>query len=99
MDNNIMTDKDINRLAELLFEKIMERQDKFDNNVQEEVERILEQGFIQDHGLTNEEFFIGELARLQTILMLYEDKEEFEKAALILNKIKKIERKLNLTDD
>tara|TARA_R110000772_G_C13090285_1_gene418488 strand:- start:52 stop:351 length:300 start_codon:yes stop_codon:yes gene_type:complete len=99
MDNNIMTDKDINRLAELLFEKIMERQDKFDNNVQEEVERMLEQGFIQDHGLTNEEFFIGELARLQTILMLYEDKEEFEKAALILNKIKKIERKLNLTDD
>jgi len=94
-----MTDKDINRLAELLFEKIMERQDKFDNNVQEEVERMLEQGFIQDHGLTNEEFFIGELARLQTILMLYEDKEEFEKAALILNKIKKIERKLNLTDD
>ena len=78
MDNNIMTDKDINRLAELLFEKIMERQDKFDNNVQEEVERMLEQGFIQDHGLTNEEFFIGELARLQTILMLYEDKEEFE---------------------
>tara|TARA_R100000935_G_C2694347_1_gene107770 strand:- start:50 stop:349 length:300 start_codon:yes stop_codon:yes gene_type:complete len=99
MDNNIMTDKDINRLAELLFEKIMERQDKFDNNVQEEVERMLEKGFIQDHGLTNEEFFIGELARLQTILMLYEDKEEFEKAALILNKIKKIERKLNLTDD
>tara|TARA_R110002050_G_scaffold170415_2_gene302250 strand:+ start:619 stop:918 length:300 start_codon:yes stop_codon:yes gene_type:complete len=99
MDNNIMTDKDINRLAELLFEKIMERQDKFDNNVQEEVERMLEQGFIQDHGLTNEEFFIGELARLQTILMLYEDKEEFEKAALILNKIKKIERKLNLTDE
>jgi len=26
-----MNDKDINRLAELLFEKIMERQDKFDN--------------------------------------------------------------------
>ena len=87
MDNNIMTDKDINRLAELLFEKIMERQHKFDNNVQEEVERMLEKGFIQDHGLTNEEFFIGELARLQTILMLYEDIEEFEKAALRLNKI------------
>lgn len=96
MDNNNMNDDAINRLAEILFEKIMERQDKFDNEYHEQVERMMEQGFMQDHGLTNEEFFIGELARLQTILMLYEDKEEFEKAALILNKIKKIERKLNL---
>ncbi len=96
MDNNIMNDKDINRLAELLFEKIMERQDKFDNEYHEQVERMMEQGFMQDHGLTNEEFFIGELARLQTILMLYEEKEEFEKAAIILNKIKKIEKKLRI---
>tara|TARA_R110002020_G_scaffold471968_1_gene699506 strand:- start:1 stop:294 length:294 start_codon:yes stop_codon:yes gene_type:complete len=96
MDNNNMNDDAINKLAEILFEKIMERQDKFDNEYHEQVERMMEQGFMQDHGLTNEEFFIGELARLQTILMLYEDKEEFEKAALILNKIKKIERKLNL---
>jgi uncharacterized protein YllA (UPF0747 family) len=96
MDNNNMNDDAINKLAEILFEKIMERQDKFDNEYHEQVERMMEQGFMQDHGLTNEEFFIGELARLQTILMLYEDKEEFEKAALILNKIKKIEKKLNL---
>ncbi len=95
MDNNNMNDDAINKLAEILFEKIMERQDKFDNEYHEQVERMIEQGFMQDHGLTNEEFFIGELARLQTILMLYEDKEEFEKAALILNKIKKIEKKLN----
>ena len=47
---------------------------------------------------SQEEFFIGELARLQTILVIYEDKEEYEKAALILNKIKKIMKKLGLND-
>ena len=91
-----MTDKELNRLAELLFEKIMERQDKFDTEYHEQVEAMMEKGFMQDHGLTNEEYFVGELARLQTILAIYEDKEEYEKAAIILKKIKKIAKKLGI---
>ena len=56
----------------------------------------MEKGFMQEHGLSQEEFFVGELARLQTILSIYEDKEEYEKAAIILKKIKKIARKLGI---
>ena len=91
-----MTEDEIEKLAQLLFEKIMERQDKFDTEYHEQVEAMMEKGFIQDHGLTNEEYFVGELARLQTILAIYEDKEEYEKAAIILKKIKKIAKKLGI---
>ena len=45
--------------------------------------------------MSDEEMLIGELARLQTILMILEDKEEYEKAAIILKKIDKINKKLN----
>ena len=51
---------------------------------------------MQEHGLSQEEFFVGELARLQTILSIYEDKEEYEKAAIILKKIRKIAKKLGI---
>ncbi len=46
-------------------------------------------------GLNQEERLVGELARLQTIMMIFEDKEEYEKAAMILKKIDKINEKLN----
>ena len=42
-----------------------------------------------------EEILVSELARLNTILAMLENKEEYRKAAIILNKIKRIENKLN----
>ena len=74
----------------------MERQDAFDTQYHEQVAAMMEKGFMQEHGLSQEEFFVGELARLQTILSIYEDKEEYEKAAIILKKIRKIAKKLGI---
>ena len=37
---------------------------------------------------------LGELARLQTILMIYENNEEYEKAAVILSKLQSIKSRL-----
>jgi uncharacterized protein YqgQ len=42
-----------------------------------------------------EELLVSELARLNTILAMLEEKEEYRKAAIIMNKIKRIENKLN----
>ena len=42
-----------------------------------------------------EEELIGELAKLTTLLSIYEDKEQYEKAKIIKNKIKIITKKLN----
>ena len=51
-----------------------------------------------EYDITEEEMLMGELARLQTILMIYEDQDTvdgYKKAAMITNKIKKIQIKLN----
>ena len=42
-----------------------------------------------------EEKLISELAKLTTLLIMYEEKELYEKAAIIKNKIRIINKKLN----
>ena len=42
-----------------------------------------------------EEHLIAELARLTTLLSIYEEKEQYEKAKIIENKIKIVTNKLN----
>jgi len=41
-----------------------------------------------------EEILISELARLNTVLAILESKEQYRKAAIILKKIKRIEKRL-----
>jgi len=44
---------------------------------------------------SDEEFLVAELARLMTLLNLYEDKEQYRKAAIIKNKLNIIQKKLD----
>jgi len=41
---------------------------------------------------TDEQMIIAEVARLMTLLSQYEESEEYEKAAIIQNKITKLEK-------
>jgi protein-arginine kinase activator protein McsA len=43
---------------------------------------------------SDEEVLLSELARLMTLLSSYEEREQYEKAAIINGKIKHIENKL-----
>ena len=45
---------------------------------------------------TEEEFLISEMARLHTLLALYEGQEEFMKAAIIKRRLEIVQNKLNL---
>jgi hypothetical protein len=100
-----MKEDEIERLADLLFDKIMERQEQADQEYHEQIQKLVNNGYqissVQaekykdELGLNQEERLVGELARLQTIMMIFEDKEEYEKAAMILKKIDKINNKLN----
>ena len=100
-----MKEDAIEKLAQLLFDKIMEKQEQADQEYHEQIQRLVNNGYqissVQaekykdELGLNNEEKLVGELARLQTIMMIFEDKEEYEKAAIILKKIDKINNKLN----
>ena len=100
-----MKEDEIEKLAQLLFDKIMEKQEQADQEYHEQIQRLVNNGYqissVQaekykdELGLNQEEKLVGELARLQTIMMIFEDKEEYEKAAMILKKIDKINNKLN----
>lgn len=87
-------------LADLIFDRIVEKQEQMDEDYHNQVRKLYENGFIIDNvtdkfGMNEEEKLVGELAKLQTIMMILEDKEEYEKAAIILKKINVINKKLN----
>jgi|TARA_B100000497_G_scaffold114607_1_gene137322 hypothetical protein len=95
-----MTKKEIQMLADLIFDRIVEKQDQMDEDYNNQVRKLYENGFIIDDvtdklGMDDEERLVGELAKLQTIMMILEGKEEYEKAAIILKKINNINKKLN----
>ncbi len=95
MDNRTkMTNEELEILAELLFDKLMERQEEYDREFEESVQDMFKAGFTAELKLTEEELMIGELARLQTLMMLYENKEEYEKAAVLLKKVNDIKKRL-----
>jgi uncharacterized protein YllA (UPF0747 family) len=95
-----MKDDAIERLAQLLFDKIMEKQEQADIEYADQVQSLMNNGYVINDitdklGINEEEKLVGELAKMQTIMMILEDKEEYEKAAVILKKIKNINKKLN----
>ena len=96
----MMNEDEIERLADLLFDRIVEKQDQMDEDYNNQVRKLYENGFVIDDvtdklGMDDEERLVGELAKLQTIMMILEGKEEYEKAAIILKKINNINKKLN----
>jgi hypothetical protein len=95
-----MKDDAIEKLAQLLFDKIMEKQEQADIEYADQIQGLMNNGYVIDDitnklGINEEEKLVGELAKMQTIMMILEDKEEYEKAAIILKKINVINRKLN----
>ena len=102
-----MTEQEMNDFADILAEKvfklIMERQAELDQQFIEqvkasghEIELTIQQDvFGNRKNATEEEVLLAEIARLMTLLSAYEDKEQYEKAAIIKRKIEHIENKLN----
>ena len=96
-----MKDDAIERLAQLLFDKIMEKQEQADIEYADQIQQLYSNGYTIEKSksdglsLSDEERLVGELAKMQTIMMILEDKEEYEKAAIILKKINNINKKLN----
>ncbi len=100
----MMTKKQMNELADLVASKIiLELFGDADSraNAQEQFEKDFAPtdhlaGIFAD--MTDEEMLIGELARLQTILMIYESQDNtagYEKAARVLKKLRIIQQKLS----
>lgn len=59
------------------------------------VEKLIIHKRNEEIRMQQEEELLGELARLQTMLHIYEDNEEYMKASIIKNKLDKLNKKLD----
>ena len=71
-----MENFDYDRLADLIVDKLVQKQKQLDRE-QEEVEHQ-----------------IAELARLETLVHLYEEQEKYQKAAIVLRKLNNLKARL-----
>ena len=94
-----MTKKQMNELADIIISKLEIKQQQWDDEFHDSIADIYgKEGHKEAFIMSEEEMLIGELARLQTILMIYENKEEYEKAAIVLSKLNAIKTKLRKGD-
>jgi len=99
-----MNNEEKMRLAEYIADLVVNRlNSQFDFQIREEQEidnniELLVDDLLNDKTSISddiEEHLIAELARLTTLLTIYEDKEQYEKASIIKNKIRIINKKLD----
>jgi len=92
-----MSEDEIEKLAVMVADLVMvgliEKQKEWDQQFTSDVNEM----FTGTNAelVNEEELLLAELARLMTLLSRYIEKEQYEKAAIIQNKIKYIENKIN----
>jgi hypothetical protein len=72
-------EQNMDQLTDLVFKKLIEKYGPI---------------YPLNFGMDNEEILISELARLNTILCMLEETEQFEKCAMVKNRIRNIENTL-----
>ena len=77
--NDEQFDRQLDQLTELVFKKLIEKYGPI---------------YPLNFGIDKEEILISELARLNTILAMLEDTEQFEKCTIVKNRIRNIEATL-----
>ena len=90
-----MTNKEIDKLADLIADKLIAKQREYDEQFHIDLQETMEKegGFIRQ--VSEEELMLAEIARLMTLLSSYEDRELYEKAAIINRKMNHLKNKLN----
>ena len=93
-----MTEKELEYLAEIISQKVLDKliakQREWDMQFTNDVMHIM-QSNPNIQMADKEELLLAEMARLMTLLSTYEDKEEYEKAAIVQNKIRILQKKLD----
>ena len=99
MDLDNINDATIDMISDAVIKKILWKfkQEEHQLNSPMTVAEILK-GYLPFKE-SPEEFLLAEMARLHTLLALYEGKEEFMKAAMIKKRLDIIQNKLDNLDD
>jgi polyhydroxyalkanoate synthesis regulator phasin len=90
-----MTDKEMNKLADLIVDKLLTTfiKDQARWYTTNTFDMFMEQS--RKSKTSTEEQLLGELASLMTQLNLHQEKEEYEKCAKIKKKIDELRKKIN----
>ena len=93
-----MTEQEMDYLAEVISQKVMDKliakQREWDMQFTNDVANIMKAD-PNIRMVDEEELLLAEMARLMTLLSTYEEKEEYEKAAIVQNKIRVLQKKLD----
>ena len=86
-----LSNEDINKIADALFDRLMEQQNKFD---QENDTYIVSDEFGNSKTVKESEYLHFELIKLEELLNIYVKEEKYEKAQVLKNKIRIIRGKI-----
>ena len=86
----------MNKLADIIVDKIYARQEEFDKQFIDNMQDTLgEDAEVKQYIISEQELLEIELKRLNTLLSRYEQEENYSKAAILNNKINKVVKKLS----
>ena len=87
----------MNRIAELVVDKIIARQKAYDEEFKAEIQGMVDGDAEIEFGtITEDEIIAEELIKLNNRLAQLEDNEDYEAAGIVANKIKHLKNKYNL---
>ena len=90
-----MTDKQLDKLAEKLLDKLLERCSQPEWHVRRSSSFVNNLSGIIAFKENEQERMLGEMSKLMTLMVMYEEKGEQDKALLLQEKINIIDDKLN----
>lgn len=92
-----MTESEMNKLADLVVSKIINRQKAYDEEFKAEIQGMVEDNENLEFGtITEDEIIADELIKLKNRLDQLEENEDYEAARIVANKIKHLKNKYNL---
>lgn len=92
-----MTDEEMSKLADIIVDKIIERQKAYDEEFKADIQAMVGESTDLEFGIiTQDELIIQEIDSLKERLAQLEEKEDYESARIVANKIKHLKNKYNL---
>ena len=83
------------RIAGLVLDGLLEKQKEWDQQFTADVGKLMRNELGTPNLVSQEELILAEMARLMTLMASYEEKEQYEKAAIVKRKIEILQNKLN----
>jgi len=92
-----MTDEERIKLADLIVDKIIERQKAYDEEFKADIQSMVDENTNLEFGtITQDELIIEEIDNLTETLDRLETEENYEAARIVANKIKHLKNKYKL---